>query len=137
MKYLSKIKIDYFLATLILQIYLLIVKINNSAVTQAIYRLKLQHWCRRIMQEEQLLENFIRLVDYMCSEALITRVISNVDDVLRQLQFSRDVPADKIAKGTFVSYISFLDSGMSFSPPETLVRDVLHSNAIEGQLLQE
>jgi hypothetical protein len=49
--------------------------------------------CCCAMQEEALLGNFVRLVDYVCSEAVMARVTDNVADIAAQLRAGR--AADK------------------------------------------
>jgi hypothetical protein len=78
------------------------------------------------------LASFVRLVDYMCSEALIARVIDNADFLLAQLRAPRAVDAEKLPRPTFVALVDFEEVGMSFVPSEDAVRDILQSNVIEG-----
>jgi bacterioferritin-associated ferredoxin len=87
---------------------------------------------RRLMQEESLLANFVRLVDYVCSETVMARVIDNVADIVGQLRFCRAIDSDKLPKGTFVSFVDFTDEGMSFLPTEASVRDAIQHNVIDG-----
>jgi hypothetical protein len=84
------------------------------------------------LQEELLLSFFVRLVDYMCSEALITRVVDNVDYLLAQLRAPRAIDVEKLPRPTFVSSIDFEQVGMSFFPNEDAVRDMIRNNVIEG-----
>lgn len=84
------------------------------------------------MQEELLLSSFVRLVDYMCSEALIARVVDTTESLLVQLRAPRDIDAEKLPRPTFVALVDFEEVGMSFVPSESAVRDMLQQNVIEG-----
>lgn len=90
---------------------------------------------RRIMQEERLLGNFVRLVDYMCSEASMARAVDSVAAVVAQLRAPRLADGDKVAKGTFVAVVDFEEEGMAFAPPQAAVRTAIHGDVIEGAAL--
>lgn len=85
-----------------------------------------------LLQEELLLSSFVRLVDYMCSEALIARVVDTAEHLLVQLRAPRAMDAEKLPRPTFVALVDFEEVGMSFVPSEYSVRDMLQNNVIEG-----
>lgn len=75
---------------------------------------------------------FVRLVDYICSQALIARVIENTAELLAQLRAPRAADAEKLPKPTFVALVDFEDVGMSFAPSEEAVADTLRNSVIDG-----
>lgn len=85
-----------------------------------------------MLQEELLLSSFVRLVDYICSEALIVHVIHNTSHLLAQLRAPRAVDSEKLPRPTFVALVDFEAVGMSFAPSEAAVHDMLRHNVIEG-----
>jgi dynein heavy chain, axonemal len=92
---------------------------------------------RRIMQEESLLGNFVRLSDYMCSEALMVRAAESAADVLAQLQASRSSEGEQVVRAVFVAFVDFADNGMLFSPTEAAVQDTLTHSIVDGTLHSE
>lgn len=90
------------------------------------------YMCELFMQEELLLVPFVRLVDYICSQALIARVIENTAELLAQLRAPRAADAEKLPKPTFVALVDFEDTGMSFVPSEVAVGDTLRNSVIDG-----
>lgn len=75
---------------------------------------------------------FVRLVDYICSQVLIARVIENTAELLVQLRAPRAADAEKLPKPTFVALVDFEDVGMSFVPSEEAVADTLRNSVIDG-----
>jgi dynein heavy chain len=86
----------------------------------------------RIMQEESLLGNFVRLTDYMCSEALMVRAVESVADVYAQLHAPRSSEGEQVVRAVFVAFVDFADVGMSFSPTEAAVQETLNHSIVDG-----
>ena len=86
----------------------------------------------RAMEEAARLGDFVRLIDYVLVEAMVSRVLSSVDEVLQVLLAPRMNPTDGI-KAPFQTQIFFSDihGGIEFSPSQDHVVDVVRGN-IEG-----
>jgi len=86
---------------------------------------------RRVEQEAKMLGDFVRLADYMLVEAVVTRAVTSVADLLSLLQASHS-GTDKSHKGVFLTTVSFAEEGTSFSPTEGQVLDVINTSVMEG-----
>lgn len=78
---------------------------------------------RRVMAEEKMLGNYIRLADYMFVETLSHRCVTSTEELLGMLEFSRQA-MDKSAKGVFIVTVTFGKTAMAFTPDESDVLSV-------------
>lgn len=72
---------------------------------------------RRVMAEEKMLGNFVRLIDYIFVENLIHQTVSNTAELFALLESTRPSP-DKVNKGIFVSTLFFKEAAIAFGPDE-------------------
>ncbi|CAM6082176.1 unnamed protein product [Calypogeia fissa] len=83
---------------------------------------------RRVVAEEKMLGNLIRLVDYMFVEGLTYRAITTAMDILSILDHCRHT-VDKSSKGVFLTTVSFGETTITFTPGEAAILHVLHANS--------
>ncbi len=76
---------------------------------------------RRVMVEEKMLGNFIRLADYIFVEHLSHRCITSTEELLGMLEICRS-GMEKSPKGVFTTAVSFGPTTIEFVPNE---RDIL------------
>ncbi|KAL3689708.1 hypothetical protein R1sor_016017 [Riccia sorocarpa] len=85
---------------------------------------------RRVVAEEKMLGNFIRMADYMFVEGLAHRAIAAAMDLLSVLDFCRS-GSDKSPKGVFLTTVSFGESAITFTPDEADILEAVN-NAMDG-----
>ena len=78
---------------------------------------------RRVMAEEKMLGNYIRLVDYMFVENLSLRCITSTEELLGMLEICR-TGQEKSPKGAFSTALSFTRDKIQFTPDEADVLSV-------------
>ncbi len=76
---------------------------------------------RRVMVEEKMLGNFIRLADYIFVEHLSHRCVTSTEELLGMLEICRS-GMEKSPKGVFTTAVSFGPTTIEFVPNE---RDIL------------
>lgn len=86
---------------------------------------------RRVMAEEKMLGNFIRLADYMFVENLSHRCITSTEELLGMLEICR-TGQEKSPKGVFITAVSFGKGAIVFTPDEP---DILMVNTQNTELL--
>ncbi|KAL2622255.1 hypothetical protein R1flu_002460 [Riccia fluitans] len=84
----------------------------------------------RVVAEEKMLGNFIRLADYMFVEGLAHRAIAAAMDLLSVLDFCRS-GTEKSPKGVFLTTVSFGESAITFMPDDADILQVVN-NAMDG-----
>lgn len=82
---------------------------------------------RRVVAEEKMLGNLIRLVDYMFVEGLTYRAITTAMEILSTLDHCR-YAVDKSSKGVFLTTVSFGETAITFTPGEATILNVFHPN---------
>ncbi len=76
---------------------------------------------RRVMVEEKMLGNFIRLADYIFVEHLSHRCVTSTEELLGMLEICRS-GMEKSPKGVFTTAVSFGPTTIEFVPNE---RDII------------
>jgi hypothetical protein len=78
---------------------------------------------RRVVAEEKMLGNLIRLVDYMFVEGLAHRAITTAMEFLSVLDRCR-FASDKSSKGVLATTVSFGETAITFTPGEATILQV-------------
>lgn len=99
---------------------------SQSMVSIKAEKIERRKTYRRVMAEEKMLGNYVRLVDYMFVENLALRCITSTEELLGMLEICRS-GQEKNPKGAFVTILSYGKTKMQFTPDEADVLSVSKS----------
>ena len=85
---------------------------------------------KRVIEEAKMLGDFVRLIDYMLVEGLVSRTIGTVEDLLNVLESPRNADTKSTHRGVFLTTVNFNEHNILFTPTEDEISNVL-DNMIE------